>query len=93
MYVVFDFCNIQVDIIGPHYTSEVTVDHKFLLPTVMDAMFKFHKCGFDTSAIVCDGASSNLTMIKEMTGADRTAYGWVFKIAMVNLGLHFLDLS
>lgn len=66
-----------MDIIGPHYTSEQTVDHKFLLPTVMDAMFKFHQYGFETSAIVCDGASSNLSMIKEMTGADRKAYGYV----------------
>ena len=66
-----------MDIISPHYTSEETADHTFLLPTVMDAMFKFHKCGFETCAIVCDGASSNLSMIKVMTGADRKAYGWV----------------
>lgn len=32
----------------------------------MDAIFKFHKCGFETCAVVNDGASSNLTMIKEL---------------------------
>lgn len=66
---------LQVDIVGPHYTSEETADHKFLLPTVVDAIFKFHRCGFETVCIVCDGASSNLSMIKEMTGVERKAYG------------------
>ena len=64
--------------IGPHYTSDGTLHHKFLLPTVMDAIFKLHKCGFETCVVVCDGASSNLTMIKELTGAERKAYGYVF---------------
>lgn len=35
---------------------------------------QFHVCGFDTVAAVCDGAASNLTMIKEMSGAPRKAY-------------------
>ena len=52
---------------------------------MMDAMFKFHKCGFETCAIVCDGASSNLTMIKEMTGADRKAYGYVIKVTPISV--------
>ena len=68
----------QVDVVGPHYTSDGTIHHKFLLPTLMDAMFKLHKCGFETCAIVCDGASSNLTMIKELTGSERKAYGYVY---------------
>ena len=67
----------QVDVIGPHYTSDGTLHHKFLLPTSMDAIFKLHKCGFETCVVVCDGASSNLTMIKELTGAERKAYGYV----------------
>ena len=64
--------------IGPHYTSDGTLHHKFLLPTLMDAIFKLHKCGFETCVEVCDGASSNLTMIKELTGAERKAYRYVF---------------
>ena len=43
----------------------------------------FHKCGFETSAVVCDGAATNLSMIKELTGAERKAYGYV--VAMVNV--------
>lgn len=50
--------------------------HKVLLPTLMDAIFKFHKCGFETCAVVCDGASPNLCMVKEMSGAERKAYGY-----------------
>ena len=42
---------MQVDIVGPHYTSDGTMHHKFLLPTLMDAIFKFHKCGFNTRAV------------------------------------------
>lgn len=33
--VLAAFLNIQVDIIGPHYTSDETVDHKFLLIVLM----------------------------------------------------------
>ena len=47
------------------------------LPTLMDVIFKLHKCGFETCAVVCDGASSNLVMIKELTGAERKAFGYV----------------
>ena len=64
-----------VDIVGPHYTSNGSVDHKFLLPTLMDAIFKFHKCGFEVCVVVCDGASANMTMVKELTGYERKAYG------------------
>ena len=43
----------------------------------MDAIFKFHTCGFETCAVVCDGASSNMTMVKELCGAERKAYGYL----------------
>ena len=32
----------------------------------MDTMFKFHEFGFKTVAVICDGASSNLSIIKLM---------------------------
>lgn len=65
-----------MDIVGPHYTSDGTMHHKFLIPTLMDAIFKFHLSGFETVAVVCDGASSNLAMIKEMSGTSSKAYGY-----------------
>jgi len=36
----------------------------------MDAMFKFHKFGFRSVAVVCDNASSNLSMIKVLSGSE-----------------------
>lgn len=62
------------DVIGPHYTSESSFEHKALCPILLDAIRQFHICGFDVVAVVCDGASSNLTMIKELSGAPRKAY-------------------
>ena len=44
----------------------------------MDAMFKFHKFGFKTVAVVSDGASSNLSMIKLMSGNEAKAYGYLY---------------
>ena len=51
-----------------------------VLPTLMDTVFKLHKYGFETCAVVCDDASSNLTMIKELTGSERKAYGYVSNV-------------
>ena len=49
------------------------------MPCLMDAMFKFHKFGFKTVvAVVCDGASSNLSMIKLLSGYEAKAYGYVY---------------
>ena len=50
------------DIMGPHYTSDVTFSHGTLCRIIMDSIHQFHVCGFDTVAVVCDGAASNLTI-------------------------------
>ncbi len=63
------------DVVGPHYTSDSTFSHDKLCPILMDAIQQFHLCGFKTVAVVCDGASSNMSMIKEMSGALPKAYG------------------
>ena len=41
----------------------------------MDAIFNFHKYGFKTTAIICERASSNLSMIKVLLGCPAKAYG------------------
>ena len=56
------------DIVGPYYTSSGPFKAKTMLPCVLDALRKFHCHGFDVCALVCDGASSNLTMIKTLLG-------------------------
>ena len=54
------------DIIGPYYTSEGGLKSKFLLACLFDAMRQFHQFNFNVSAVVCDGASSNLTALKTL---------------------------
>ena len=62
------------DVIGPHYTSDSAFAHQFLCRIVWDSLHQFHVCGFKTLAIVCDGASPNMTMVKEMSGYPRKAF-------------------
>ena len=45
------------------------------MPCLMDAMFRFHKFALKTVAVVCDGATSNLSMIKVLIGTEAKAYG------------------
>ena len=82
------------DVIGPHYTSESSFEHKALCPILLDAIRQFHVCGFDVIAVVCDGASSNLTMIKELSGAPRKAYRsvvdvFIYTNSTSGLNVHF----
>ena len=62
------------DVIGPHFTNDSTFPHHMLCSVLMESIHQFHNCGFEVVAVVCDGASSNMTMIKEMSGAERKAY-------------------
>lgn len=62
------------DVIGPHYTSDCTFVHDVPCRVLINAI---HQCGFLTVAVVTDGASANLKMIKEMSGASLEAYGFV----------------
>ena len=57
------------------YTSDGPFQHHALCRLLMDSIQQLHIHGFETVAVVCDGAASNLTMIKEMSGAPRKAYG------------------
>lgn len=78
------------DVIGPHYTSESSFEHKALCPILLDAIRQFHVCGFDVRAVVCDGASSNLTMIKELSGAPRKAYRSVVDVYIYLIAREYL---
>ena len=54
------------DIIGPYYTSSGGLKNKFLVACLFDAMRQFHQFSFTVTAVVCDGASSNLTALKAL---------------------------
>ena len=62
------------DIIGPYYTSSGGMKSKFLLACLYDAMRQFHQFNFMVVAVVCDGASANLTALKTLCHRDG-AYG------------------
>ena len=52
------------DIVGPYFTSSGTPDTRFTLSCVLDTIKLFDSHGLSTSLLVCDGASSNLSLIK-----------------------------
>lgn len=65
----------KFDVLGPYYTSETGFVAKFMMATIHEAILKFHWFGFNTSAIVLDGASSNLSLIKLWSERKKGAYG------------------
>ena len=60
----------KFDIIGPYYTSASGLKSKFLLPCIMDAIYQFHLFTFETSVIICNGASANLSLLKALCGRE-----------------------
>lgn len=56
------------DLVGPYYESAGAMKSKFVLACVFDTMKLLHLYGFKVSALMCDGASSNLTALKTTTG-------------------------
>ena len=56
------------DIVGPYYTSNESLKAKAVLPCVLETLKLFHRYGFRVIALVCDGASPNLSTLKETSG-------------------------
>ncbi len=56
------------DVVGPYYSSSQSFDSKFIIGVVFETIKSFHLFGFQTSLLVCDGASCNLTTIKSTMG-------------------------
>ena len=54
----------NVDIIGPYYTSQEGLDHKFMMSCVMETMHLFYMYDFQVVLLICDGASANLKLLK-----------------------------
>ena len=51
-------------IIGPHFACEKSWDHSFLYDCVMKTVKLFSLYKFRVKVLVCDGASSNLALLK-----------------------------
>ena len=56
----------KFDVIGPHFTAEKSLETKFLASCVLESLYVFEIYGFHVSALVCDGASSNLALLKQL---------------------------
>ncbi len=60
------------DLIGPCFTCSKAMESKFILSCVYESLKLFYNHGLNTSLIVCDGASTNLVVIKATHGHSGT---------------------
>ena len=58
----------KFDVIGPFFTCSSSIDTAYLHSVLAKVMLSFHQYGFRIRALVCDGASSNLSLLKLMCG-------------------------
>ena len=56
------------DVVGPYFTSSGPMESKAILGIVLETIKLFYLYDFNTSVLVCDGASPNLTTIKTTMG-------------------------
>ena len=62
------------DVVGPYFSSSNPLEAKFIMSCVLQTLRVFHLYGFFTSALVCDGASTNISALK-CTCGKLGAYG------------------
>jgi hypothetical protein len=56
------------DVIGPYFSSDRHLTQSFMMSCLMETMRVLHACGFQVTCLVCDGASTNLSLIKTTMG-------------------------
>ena len=56
------------DVVGSYYCSSGALECKFIIGVVLETIKIFHVFEFETRLLVCDGASSNLSAIKQTMG-------------------------
>lgn len=62
------------DVVGPYFTSSSQLESKFIVSCILQSLRIFHLYGFHTCAVVCDGASANVSALKSTCGTSG-AYG------------------
>lgn len=62
------------DIVGPYFSSNSPLESKFIISCLLQTLRVFHLYGFHTYALVCDGASANISALKSTCG-ESGAYG------------------
>lgn len=58
------------DVIGPYFSLASSIEATVLHPFITSTMVAFHKYGFYIRCILCDGASSNLSLLKSLGGIE-----------------------
>ncbi len=58
----------KFDVIGPYFTSRQSLTESYLSSCLLETMSSLHSYGFSVTCLVCDGASSNLTVVKAFLG-------------------------
>lgn len=58
----------KFDLIGPFFTSESGLDARFTAACLFEMMCSLESVGFNIVCLVCDGASANLTVLKNLCG-------------------------
>jgi len=59
------------DLVGPYFPIEASITSSTLQEFVMLCLKAFTAYGFKVVIVLCDGASSNLTVLKILTGYER----------------------
>lgn len=62
------------DLIGPYFPVGSSMDSSVLQELVMLTLKAFTSYGFKVSILLCDGASSNLTVMKILSGQPRAQF-------------------
>lgn len=52
------------EVIGPYFTSEKSLEMKFLAACLFEAMYVFETYNFHILGLICDGSSCNLALLK-----------------------------
>ena len=65
----------KFDLIGPFFTSESGLDTRFTAACLFEVMRSLEAVGFQIVCLICDGASSNLTLLKNLCGV-RGQFGY-----------------
>ena len=58
----------KFDVVGPYFTCAGTLETKFLHSVVTKTMLSFTQFGFHVRVLLCDGASTNLSLLKLLCG-------------------------
>ena len=56
------------DVVGPYFNCSSSMEAHFLHSMVTRTMLAFSQFGFQVRALLCDGASSNLSLFKVLCG-------------------------